>query len=157
MADTKRQLIVTEIVNRMKTIRLDDPEGRFQTDLGANVEDWRTRWEQEELPALAVCDLVGATVEDADPNASNSIEVLPINLRIFIKEGTLPTELRKMIGDVQTAIKADPRWLVGGKGLAIRTNPVQAGMLVPETSEEVAGAMVAIEVVYKTGKFNAYE
>lgn len=159
--ETKRQRIVNEIVTRLRTIGVEvvlESGDEFQTDVGETVEDWRARWNAEELPAISVCDLVAETNKEFR-DATQTLWTLTVSIRIFTAADGLAEDLRKMIGDVNTAIKQDPRWTVDGVGLAVDTWPRFERVIVPTGNpdkDEAAGAEVVIEIEFKTGTFNAY-
>jgi hypothetical protein len=56
MADSIEQKLVSAILTRLKTIRTTAPNlVGYQTDIGVNVEDSQTNWnEDEQLPAISV-------------------------------------------------------------------------------------------------------
>jgi hypothetical protein len=146
---TLRQKLVDAVVARMREIRIANG---YQTDIGATVEDWRTHFEQDELPAIGVYDLT-QTTEKTDKEQKRTPNTLPVQIRIFAASNTLVTDLRVMIGDVLAAIKKDQRW---GK-LALDTKPKQDGFIIPKESFEVAGAAVEIEIEYLSDTFDPYK
>lgn len=157
MADTKRQKIIDEVIARMQTILVTNG---YQSDLGLHVGDCETNWDESELPALSVFDLVAEEDgdENGDPEATNAktTHSLPVQFRIFVKSDTRTSDLRKMIADVKKAIGTDPRWKVANVGLALRTIPQKSGLVFTENFE-VAGAAVEVEIWYRTKVFNEYE
>lgn len=158
MADSIRQKLISAMVARMQTILTTNG---YETNLGNHVADWQTNWDESELPALSVCDLVAEEDgdEDGDPFAQGALTMhtLPVQFRIFTNSNTPATELRKMIADVKKAIKTDWRWTVAGKKLALKTIPKRSGLIVSEQNFEVAGAAVEVEVLYLTKLFDEYE
>ena len=93
MPDTKRQKIISAIVARMETIRTANG---YQTEIGAHVDDWRTNWPTEQMPALSVCD----TVEEVEfigqqPTASRQMRTLPVMLRVFVSGEERAADLRR--------------------------------------------------------------
>jgi hypothetical protein len=149
MPDTKRQKIVSAVVARLQEIRV---EAGYQTDVGARVEDWRTNWDESELPAISVCDLPEQS-EKGEKDAKKTTHDLPVHVRIFVRTNTPAAELRKMIGDVQQAVKKDLRW---GK-LALDTMPKQSGFVIPEDSFVIAGGAVEFIVQYMTDTFDPFQ
>lgn len=149
MTDTKRQRIFAAVVAQMRTIRTANG---YQTDAGALVEEWQTHFDEAELPAISVFDMPESS-ETPHRGSVMATHMLPIQVRIFTRSNTPATELRKMIGDVLTAVGKDPRW----GGLAIDTVPDKSGFVIPEDSFEIAGAAVSFSVEHMTKTFNPYE
>lgn len=146
--DPKRQQIITKIVERMQTITVANG---YETGAGANVGDWETNWDDEQLPAISVCDLIEEIeLVGNQPTAERQTNRLPVQLRLFAKSAA---ELRKGIADVFKAIKTDTRW----SGLAMQTMPKRAGMVLAEDSFELGGAAVEIEIGYMTDAFDSYQ
>lgn len=154
MAVTKRQKIVSAVIARMQAIRT---ENDYQTDIGARVEDWARRFDEEELAAqpsqaiLGVYDLP-AEVDKESLHSVGTTHRLRMQVRIFIASDTPATELRKMIGDVVKAIGVDILW----NYLAMDTQPASEGFIVPNDAMEVAGAAVEFIVVYTTATFDPF-
>lgn len=149
--DAKRQRIVDSIIARMQLITV---AGGYKTNLGNTVEDWRVDYDESELEtgALSVCDLVeNSTLAHDQPTADLQRNVLPVQLRIFTKATERASELRKMIADVNQAIRVDTRW----GGLALWTLPKQSGMVIKPDEFKLGGAAVEIEITYLTETFNA--
>lgn len=151
MPESKRQKIINLVIARMQTILISNG---FATDLGETVEDWRVNWDDDELPALSVCD---TTSEEEwfnnQPTATKQFNQMPVLLRIFCKSDTRAADLRVMIADMKKAIKADVFWNDGTIDLAVWTKPKTSGIIVPDESFEIAGAMVEIEIGYFTNIF----
>lgn len=144
---SKRQQIVDEIISGMETI----------ADF-ATVTDWGVVFDDEELPALAVCDVseTNSLVND-QPTATRQINALQVLFRIIVRSGTRASELRSLIGTVNDKIRANPRWNDGSENLALWTKPVSAGIVVNPESFEIAGASVEIEIGYMTNSFDSDE
>ena len=155
MADTLRQRIVDAVIARLEGISTDDD---YETDAGERVEDWPRRFDETELAEtasgviLGVCDLTEETDRD-DPEAQQTIQHLPLQVRIFASSETPARTLRKVIGDVITAIRSDLTW----GGLAMDTKPVRNGFIIPGEGLEIAGACVEVEITYITETFNPYQ
>lgn len=151
---SKRQDIIDLVIARMQTIL---SSGDYETNLGQNVEDWQTNWDDDELPALSVCDLVdGINFVNEQPTAALQQHALPLQLRIFAKSDTRPADLRKMIADVVKAIGTDQFWTNGGGAqLALWTKVTSAGIRLNEDSFEIGGAAVEIEIGYFTNSFES--
>lgn len=148
----RRQKIIDAIIARMQTIT---QVNGYSTDIGLNVHDWRINFQDEELPAISVCDLIS---EDQLPaGASNPKRVthlLNIQIRIYAPQEATPANIREMIADVSRAIGTDDRWIEDNAGLVITTRPLRHGFLIPPESFEVIGGFVEIEAVYITDKWN---
>lgn len=154
MPDSKRQKIIDLAVALMQTIRTANG---YQTELGENVEDWRVNWDDDELPALSVCDTTAAeTLANNEPTASLQTNRSRLHFRIFVKSDTLAADLRAMIADVKKALKTNLRWNDGATDLAMWTLPVASGIIVPTESFEIAGAEVEIEISYLTNSFSEF-
>lgn len=151
MADSIRQRIVSAIITRLQDISIANG---YKTDIGTNVEDWRVDWQQDELPAISVCDMVAENNFEHSAT-QQTIRQLPIQIRIFTASSTPAADLRKMIADVEQAIRVDDRWKVSGVGLVQHTRPLRDGFLIPEGQFEIIGGVVEIEVQYLTSKFNS--
>lgn len=159
--DTVRQNLISLIIARMQNIltanTYETPSSlqNYQTDIGANVKDWETNFQEEDLPAMSVCDLV----EDVSMNtdSTNQIQSLKILLRIFKAKENQAEYFRKCFGDIYAAIRQDTRWKVDGVGLAIGTVIKSAGIILKDDVFEIGGAVVEIEIFYKTEAFNAYQ
>lgn len=153
MADSKRQKIVDAIVARMETITTANG---YTTNIGANVHDWRVNFQDDELPAVSVCDLIADAAQvsgRADPR--ETVHLMSVQIRIYAAKGDDPANIRNMLKDVMRAIRQDDRWTVSNVGLAMLTRPVRDGFIIPEDSFEVVGGTVEIEVQFITQKFNA--
>lgn len=148
MADTIRQKLIDKVIARMQEIQI---AAGYKTDLGNNVADWQTHWDEDELPALSVCDLNNEP-ELGDKQARRQTNSLKVQLRIFIASNTPQATLRKMIGDCQQAVKKDLRW----DAMAMWTLPGQDGFIVPNDSFEVAGAAIEFTIEFMSGAFDAY-
>lgn len=158
MPDPKRQKLVDAIIARMQTISTasPNPEG-YQTNIGSNVHDWRVNFQDDELPAVSVCDMTAEAQSSDSPNPLRTIYLMPVQVRIYAKKGEDPANIRLMISDVMRAIRQDDRWMVADVGLAMITRPLRDGFIIPEESFEVIGAVVEFEIQFITGKFNAEE
>lgn len=151
---SKRQNIFDLVVERMEGIQIADG---YQTDLGGNVADWETNWDDSQLPAVSVCDLVAQIgFVNSETFAPGQMYVLPIQFRIFTKSDTRAQDLRKMIADVVKAIGVDRFWADGdGKKLALWTRVTASGIRLQEDSFEIGGAAVEIEIAYLVTSFES--
>jgi hypothetical protein len=151
MPETVRQKIIDAVIARMQLIKV---ASGYETDLGNNVVDWDTNFDDTELPALSVCDLI-ETVEMTIESKFQK-QTLPIQLRIFSKENRAK-ELRKMIADIYKAIKIDSRWKDANIGLVYGTVIKQAGIIIREDEFKIGGGAVEIEITYNTKAFDAFD
>lgn len=156
---TKRQKLVEAVIARMQSISVVND---YQTDIGARVEDWPRRFDEEELleqpskAILGVYDLPDA-VEKESMESRGSTHKLTVQVRIFISSTVPAPELRTMIGDVVAAIGKDPLWQVEGSYLAMDTQPGSEGFVVPTDAMEVAGGAVEFTIVFPTAVFDPYQ
>ena len=152
MADSKRQKIVDAVVAALEEISVANG---FETELGANVNDWEINFQDDELPAVSVCDLT----EDvqADMNDEHvDIYRLPVAIRVSIAADTRAAECRKMIADVLKAVGANENWTVSGEKLALRTDLKEAGFVLDQEAFRIAAVQVQIEIYYHTERWNYY-
>lgn len=151
---SKRQRIFDLVIERMEAI---STANGYETDLGTSVEDWQTNWDDEQLPALSVCDLVAEIgFVNSETEAPTQFVKLPIQFRIFAKSDTLPADLRKMCADVIRAVGADPKWEdEDGKKLALWTRVTASGIRLQEDQFEIGGAAVEIEIGYLVTSFES--
>lgn len=158
--DTVRQILISAVIARMSDIRIANSyqteagQVNYQTDIGANVKDWETNFQEEDLPALSVCDLIEEVEMNTD--SVNQIQSLKILLRIFKAKDSQAQYFRKVFGDIYAAIRQDTRWKVAGIGLAIGTIIKSSGIILKDDVFEIGGAAVEIEIFYKTKAFNAF-
>ena len=150
MADSRRQDIIEKVIAAMQTI---NGAGSFVTSIGTNVADWRLNWQEEDLPALSVCD----TDESFEPlNDEISMQsTLSVQIRGFLKatDSTLRAiEGRKVIADILTAVKANQKWT----NLAQYTQLKQAGFVLADDAFSIAAVAVNIEIIYFAERFSPY-
>jgi len=159
--DTVRQTLITLVIARMSDIlttnTYETPDGpqNYQTDIGANVRDWETKYQEEDLPALSVCDLVEEVSMNTDSIAQ--IQSLKILLRIFKAKDSQAEYFRQCFGDIYAAIRQDTRWKVNDIGTAIGTIIKSAGIILKDDVFEIGGAAVEIEIFYHTKAFDAFK
>ena len=160
MATTIRQQLVTAVINRLKLIKttntytLDYGETfqNYETNIGDSVDEWRAvDIDPKELPMLVVRDL------DTENDVSSDFTEKQINWLLIVVEivtsgNTAAVELRKMLGDVNAAIRQDTTW---GE-LAITTNPQKERFLIEQQSKRIAGGLIEFKVKYVSGRFNQY-
>lgn len=138
---SKRQEIVDAIIERLKTVAAVEER----------VEDWRTDWDDDELPAMSVCDLIAAG--SSARNQGLQHRTLPVQIRIFAKT---PAELRQLISDALAALKTDLYFKdADDRARVTETRLTKEGMVVPADAFELGGAAVEIEIDYFTANFSA--
>jgi hypothetical protein len=131
----------------------------YQTDIGAQVADSETNWDEKDLPAVSVFQGTTETQEVANDREELRIHLMPVLIKVFLKTGTDAANARTAISDVFRAIRQDDRWkvTVDGRlvGLASETRQKRHGIEYAKDSFEIVGAQVEIEIMYATSKFNA--
>ena len=153
MADSKRQKIVDAVVARMQTILTANS---YSTNIGANVHDWRVNFQDDELPALSVCDLPATAADDSqNGKLDRTIWLMPIQIRIYAVKDESPENVREMVKDVQAAIRTDPQFKVSNIPLLMESWPETEGFIIPEESFEVIGGSFQFVAMFITKKFNA--
>lgn len=159
---SKRQRIVDAVIAAMRRIRTING---FETDAGLRVRDFELNWQEDELPAISVCD-TAAEVDQAFATQSHDMFRLNVAIRVSVTAGTRAAECRKMIADVmqairETAVGGELRWPVTGDSateyLAHGTEIQSADFILDEEYGRIAGVQVAIEILFSTKRFNAYE
>ncbi len=153
MPETIRQKLVAAIITTLGQIRVSNG---YQTDVGATVLDFprqvQATYGQDELPVLGVFD-VDSTTSRENLNARKFDRVLTIQIRAYLKKDTPGPEIRKIIGDIETAIGTNPRW----NGLAMATMPAREGVVIQSEDFEISAAAVEVTILYPTCAFNPYE
>jgi hypothetical protein len=157
MPDTKRQAIVTEIKRRLAAI---STANGYETELGAGpIDEWPIAYQDEELPALGVFDLVNNVVQEYAQQKA-IMNQLPCQVRIFLPREPNPATVRKMLADVMRAAISDPdsgeRDATLG-GLVVDMQPEEDGFIVPKESFQIDGAAVGFMVQFLSAPFNAYQ
>ncbi len=167
MADSIEQKIIDAMLVRMATILTGNG---FETDIGTTVFDNRPNIDQgEDLPAINLVQGTTRTVEIND-NRRQSIRLMPVLIEAMFNRADAAeidaAYARKAIKDIYKAIRSDgtaqdgflaERWpaVEGTKpGLAMDTREKNHAIVRAETSYEITGVQVEIEVQYLSGKFN---
>lgn len=167
---TKRQRIIDAVIARLRTITVAND---FQSDAGVQVDDWSTRYDEEELAALAakaalsVYDLPDEVSKESR-HSKGSTHSLRVQVRVHQSKQLSAAALRVILGDVVDAIGRDvtqpsldpllwPEVGNDGKYLAMDTAPAQEGLIFPEGALEVAGAAVEFTIEYATAVFDPYQ
>jgi hypothetical protein len=153
MADSKRQKIVDAVVMRMKLI---NGSGSYETNLASRVEDSRTNWDENELPAISVFDGDSVVPDpESQDHRSKIIQTMPVLIRGYVKQGTTAAVARKLLKDIMTAIRVDDKWTVTGTPLVMQTRQVRDSIVRERDSFEVEACEIEIQVQVILGKFNA--
>lgn len=175
LPETKREKLFGRVVNRLHQIRADIEPDKYNTQVGSFVFDWRTGTiSEEELAAFT--DKAALVVRDLDETKSvngehTAITVQPLHggKQKFIRELHMqieivcggeasPTLVRKIIADVETAIRQDVRWHdASNKALALGTRPRIDRSVVEQESKKIAGVVYEFFIHYATDAFNSYQ
>lgn len=159
---SKRQKLVDAVITAMRRIR---KANGFETDAGLRVRDFELNWQEDELPAISVCDVTQALAQEAS-SESHDLFRLNLAIRVSVSSGTRAAECRKMVADVmdavrETAVSGELRWPVTEDAvteyLAHGTEIQSADFILDEDSGRIAGVQVMIEILFSTKRFNAYE
>jgi hypothetical protein len=157
MAYTIRQKIVNELKGRLAAIQTVNG---YATDLGLGpISEWPVAYQEDELPALGVFDLVTNTTQEY-AQEKRLMHQLPCQVRIFTQREPDPATVRLMLGDVMRAVISDAA--TGARdatlgGLAVDTLPEEDGFIVPKETWQIDGAAVGFTVQFLAQPFNAYE
>jgi len=152
MADSKRQKIVAAIVTRLKLI---DGNGSYDVDLNDHVEDSRTNWDQNELPAISVFDGDAIANPTSEGDYKSNINLMAVMIQGHVEQGTTAAAARTLVKNIMTAIRQDDKWIVSGTPLVMQTREVVNRITRNPESNEVEGCEVEISVQFITNKFNA--
>lgn len=174
LPETKREKIFGRVLNRLHQIRSDDEPDKYNTQVGKHVFDWRTGYFSEEEMA-SFEDQAALVLRDLDETkATNGNHTLivtnqnggtqkferELHMQVeVVSVGELsPTLIRKIIADIETAIKQDTRWRdVSGKALALGTRPRIDRSVVEQESKKVAGVVYEFFIHFTTDAFNSYQ
>jgi hypothetical protein len=155
MADSIEQKIMTAIVERLGEI---DGTGDYLTEIGARVEDSRPNWDQNELPAISVFEGT-VTSDEADDEGIRVNRTMPVMIKCFFAANDDAAAnaafARQAMSDIMRAIRSDDTWIVSGARLARFTTETSHGIeYAAESTFEITGVQVAIEIGYVGSKFN---
>ena len=149
MAISKRQAICTAIDTRLKTITIVNG---YETNLGNNVyEFWDIALEESELPAVIW----------KDGNESSTLLVTNMQDRTLTIELVLqttgvnaPSDLRKMIADIEKAMNIDDTW----NNLVINSSvlDIKDVFEIEYQERRIGACRAAFTVTYRTGYLNSY-
>lgn len=149
---TLRQQLITKVIAALGQISTTNG---YATNVGAKVVDWPRQIQgtdrANELPYIGVFDTDARTTRDHQWAPKVDRE-LTVQVRCYVRSNTPGEELRKIIGDLETAIGADPTW---GK-LAVTTMPSREGALIDSGNLEISAAVVEFTIQYATCVFNPY-
>ena len=159
MPDTIRQQIVDRFESKLQSIATG---AGYQTNVGQSVHEWRSSpFMQNELPALIWRDL-DEPVEEHTRFAQRHQRALHMQVEIVGSGTTSPAEYRKLLADVEKAIKSgqleDGTWWAdeNGEGLALRTRPRMSRLVVEQESLKIAGGFYECFIDYVTRDFDQY-
>lgn len=174
LPQTKRERIFDRVLNRLHNIRSDNEPDKYNTQVGRYVFPWRTGTvSEEELESFV--DHAALVLRDVDETkATNGNHTLPvtnlnggtqkferelhIQIEVFSGGEESPTLIRKVIADIETAIRQDIRWRdVSGKALALGTRPRIDRSIVEQESKKVGGVIYEFFIHYTTDAFNSYQ
>ena len=136
-------------------MKLIDGTGGYETDLGDRVEDSRTNWQQEELPAISVFDGDAIATATSPGKALGTVHSMSVLIRGAIEQGTTAANARKLLKDIQKAIRLDDKWKLAGVPLVMQTRPLRDAITRNPDSFEVEACEVEIDIQFITEKFNA--
>lgn len=166
LTKSKRERIMDLVIARLRTIKT---ENGYQTNIGNNVDYWRTgSFSEEEMSdktdgALGVRDLDEIkSVEGDNRKVARGIgaEMFERDIHVQVeiaKTGSQsPTDVHKIIADIETAIGKDVRWHEGAKSLAVGTRPRIDRSLVDQQTLKTAGVVYEFFIRYVTHAFNPY-
>lgn len=169
MADSKRQKIVARVLLRFKDIKTDND---YETNVGNNVDYWRTGpYSEEEMAekpdgALGVRDIDEIKTVEGDQRRVvkhiGGTEKFERDLHIQVEIGKSgsqsPTDIHKIIADIETAIGKDVRWKdADGKALAVGTRPRLDRSIVDQQTLKTSGVIYEFFIRYITDAFNPYQ
>lgn len=150
MADSIRHQIVTAIDAKLKTILTVNG---YETNLGNNVyEFWEEPLEIDELPGVIWKD----KSEISTPLVSDFQDrLLTIGLILQAVGADAPKQLRKMIADIEKAVKSNIQW----SGLAIDTDAVSMteSFEMEHKDRRIGACRIEFAVKYRTIYLNSYQ
>lgn len=154
MPSSKRQRIVSKFVEAVQQISTADG---YETDIGENVLDWETDFQEDELPGTSVCDLTAEKLEDMSSEHIDFFK-LPVQIRTTVKAGTRAAYARMIEADILKSLKPlDGEIYDGTEKLAGDVNVKRSGFVLAEDAFTVVAVAVEIELTFYTRRFNAYE
>ena len=152
--ETKRQRIVTKILEAVQGI---STASGYETDIGANCDDWRTNWQEDELPGTSVCDQTAEYIENLSEDHIDYFR-LPVQIRTSISSGTRAAEARKIEADILKALRPLAGGIADADGkIASDIQVRRSGFVLAEDAFTVVAVAVEVEVTFYTERFNAYQ
>jgi len=147
MPDTIRQQIITSVDARFKTVLVTNG---YQTDVGANVFDWRAEaLEEGDLPALIYRDTVCSTEIS---NISSYTHKMTVEIIAVVANDTPMAIIRNIIADLDKAIGVDDRW--GGLAVLTERTGDESGIEIDD--KKYAGCRVTMVITFRTLGWNDY-
>jgi hypothetical protein len=142
-----RETIVAAVKTRFQAILVS---GGYRTNLGNNVFLWRnlaaTPLDANELPGINIKDTKCAS----DQNTSHvQIHNLLIEVEGLAASSATPTDIRKMISDLQQAILVDRSWGIYN----VDTRPIGDAMDIQHKEDVVGGFRYQFTIIYRTLSF----
>lgn len=157
MAASIRQKLVDEVKRRLAAISVANG---YETDLGLGpINEWPVVYQEEELPALGVFDLVNNGVQEY-AQEKQIMNQLPFQVRIFLHRDPDAQLVRRMLADVMRAVITNPSDSTRDAtlaGLAVDMQPQEDGFVVPKETFQIDGAAVGFMVQFLSEPFNAYQ
>ncbi len=163
---TKREILVELVLARLRTITTTNG---FRTNAGGNVDYWRTgSYSEEEMAdktdaALILRDIDELKTVEGDPTKVNKVPTekflrhLHMQIEIALTGSQSPSEIHKVIADIEMAIRKDVRWHTGGKAVAVGTRPRLDRSVVEQNSLKTSGIVYEFFITYITDAFNPYQ
>lgn len=146
-----RQQLVDAVLARFALITTANS---YQTNIGANLEEWRTTpLGENETNFLNVRDTEDVIQPDPQgPNSGKRTWALLISAEAVMAEtGQNAQHARKAIADIKKAIAIDQTW----GGLARRTDEVSDSLMHDRSGARLGGALVQFKIVTSRQPFAA--
>lgn len=150
MADSVRQQIVEALKALLQTIRTING---YETELGANVSEWRTtEWQESELPGCDIRDPSEAT----EVKGQYHYNTLDIEIEAKIKGSTVTTEVRNVIAEITKALGTVTRTSTLGL-LVTQISPVDNESLDMEQKDrKFSSTLMRFNILYRIKAFKPY-
>lgn len=149
--ETIRQQLVNLVLSELRKIKVANGS---KTDIGKSVWEWRAiPFQTDELPALIFRDL-DEPVANSETGGQRQKRLLHCQIVIAVSGETSVETLRKILADVERAIKTGRQTSWGG--LAIETRPRISRLITEQESDRIAGGIVEFFIDYATLAFDSY-
>ncbi len=149
MAETIRQQLMNAVDAALKGIL---KQNGYATDIGLKVYDWHTeRLEDEDLPALVYRDLEETINLEGSAYTSHD-RLLSLEITALTLGTTTPSEVRKMIADIEQAIRLGKDW----GGLAEDTLYTGNKTEIEKEEREIGAVTLQFQIQYDTKFLNSY-